>query len=359
MELRAQTIDGEKTVTIQLDNTSGETLSALKSHFERDLNCFKHKNVRDLAWVMLSPSLLDSVSTLRFGQYTYSNHVVGDDFCRSLYRRKVHWLSALDAFPEPLLNWLKHRTSVRLGYYFEDLLAFWITQAYDACYFHRRVQVRDQHKTLGEFDYLFQRCGSPVLNHWEAAIKYYLRYCDEQGQYRWYGPNSHDRLDLKIERLFGHQLRLSSHPQATSSLPNSGYSRICPRAFVKGRLFYPVETLGQTPDPVPPYISAQHAKGWWTRAGVYQLPNVGSNSQWYLLSRQNWMALPYLCADERQVLLDSGQLVDYCERYFTDAKVSEQNPAIMVAELLPDEAGIYQEKSRGFIVEPRWPRHHR
>jgi hypothetical protein len=338
-----------------VEEQNGIIQSDLKSGDSVIHNQFHHKCIRDLAWVMASPAVLDWVSPLQFESGVFSNRVVGDGRCQSWYLQNVQWLMTLDEHPQPLLKWLQQRSSRRLGYYFEDLLAYWLTQTGNVSYFARHVQLRDNTKTLGEFDCLFKQHGSSVLYHWEAAVKFYLRHIDNEGRFHWYGPNSQDRFDLKMERLFNHQLQLTVIAQALEPVPEITFSEICPQAFVKGFLFYPAEQDWRTPDPIPPQASIHHSKGWWTRAGIYQVPNVATDSKWCVLTRLNWLTTPYFSASDRHLLLDKKQLIDYCNQYFNFSPMNRPKPPILVAELALDENDNYLEQSRGFIVGPHWP----
>jgi len=80
---------------------------------------WRHKVVRDLAWVLASPHLLSD------GQRGLP--VLGDWWCRDILAQSQTWLDGLDAQPSPLLGWLAGVRSVqRLGYYFAALLEYWV-----------------------------------------------------------------------------------------------------------------------------------------------------------------------------------------------------------------------------------------
>ena len=75
---------------------------------------FRSKAVRDLAWVMSSPNLLDQPESL------------SDEWSRSLSRAALPWLTSIDDDDSKLCQWLaEQRGSTRLGFYFAALLEYW------------------------------------------------------------------------------------------------------------------------------------------------------------------------------------------------------------------------------------------
>ncbi|MCB1694297.1 MAG: DUF1853 family protein, partial [Pseudomonadales bacterium] len=100
-----------------------------------------------------------------------------------------------------------HPHHFRLGQHFERLLATWLSASPDHELIANNVQVQDGRRTVGEFDFLVRtRQG---VEHWEAAIKFYLGCGDGKSLADWYGPNTADRFDIKYERLVSRQLVLS------------------------------------------------------------------------------------------------------------------------------------------------------
>ena len=75
---------------------------------------FRSKAVRDLAWVMSSPNLLDQPESL------------SDEWSGSLSRAALPWLTSIDDDDSKLCQWLaEQRGSTRLGFYFAALLEYW------------------------------------------------------------------------------------------------------------------------------------------------------------------------------------------------------------------------------------------
>ena len=75
---------------------------------------FRSKAVRDLAWIMSSPNLLDQPESL------------SDQWSGTLSRAALPWLTSIDADDSELCQWLaEQRGSARLGFYFAALLEYW------------------------------------------------------------------------------------------------------------------------------------------------------------------------------------------------------------------------------------------
>ena len=75
---------------------------------------FRSKAVRDLAWIMSSPNLLDQPESL------------SDQWSGTLSQAALPWLTQLDADDSELCQWLaEQRNCARLGFYFAALLEYW------------------------------------------------------------------------------------------------------------------------------------------------------------------------------------------------------------------------------------------
>lgn len=87
------------------------------------------------------------------------------------------YLLELDASPEPLHQWLAARPSERLGFYAENLLAFWFAHAPHSRLLAHNLPVFSGSRMTGALDFVVELSG--CLYHIELAVKYYG---DTQGQ---------------------------------------------------------------------------------------------------------------------------------------------------------------------------------
>lgn len=311
---------------------------------------YQHRVVRDLAWLMLSPGLLQVAPQ---GQ-----RLVTDNWCQKLYAEHKSHLRKLDKNPQPLLRALSKCKSHRLGVYFEFLLRYWLEDILCVQKFQHNVpifqpQATGGKRTLGEFDFLFQMPKKNPLHHWEATVKFYLQKTDDEGKSFWIGPGDNDRLDIKLNRLFQHQLKLTELPEAEECLQHWGAESIQPAAFIKGYLFYPLNKAGAFPALAnndanfSAYtLSPNHNKGWWLHWKSMSLPVTAHRSRWVILCKSRWLSPAHFMHTDAS-LMNVIKLEAYCENYFQD-----QSRPLLVAEL-DWHADAWQEVSRGFVLAPQ------
>ncbi len=294
-------------------------------------------SVRDLAWVIGSPCLIEATYP------AYLNRVVDDAWCNTQLQNRTEWLASLDQSPLPLHQFIAARPTRRLGHYFETLISFWLLNMADTQIIATNLQVQDDLRTRGEYDFLFRNANTEVC-HWEAAVKFYLQVEASTEQRAFIGPGARDRLDLKLNRTFEHQLLLGQTPSGAAALPQ-GLRLDKTQAFIKGYLFYHLSTLKKL---AIQGVSSTHLSGWWTRHGVELLPQTSGESRWVIPSRLHWLAPARLPPDT--AVMTYSQLSSHLDEHF---KLTTE--ALLLCELTPDAAGVWYEISRGFVVCSAWP----
>ncbi len=300
---------------------------------------FRHQAVRDLAWVIASPSVLRAAGPDR----------VSDSWCRIAYLDRLPWLRYQDNHPGELEAWLAGEQSQLLGHYFEALIVFWLQQWPQVELLASRLTVEGEHKVLGEFDFLFHDRYRNATFHWECTIKFFLRKVEGHDGYAWVGPNPRDTLANKYHKVFDRQLKLAALPEAKRELHERGIAVPTAQAFFKGYLFYPASGDWQHPEPIPPDSSPQHLRGWWCYAdALQQLPFVDDNSRWSSLKRLHWLS-PASSQESAPGYTRAGLL-----HWLTDHFAASDKP-VLLAELRPGSDGIWREANRGFVVPAHWP----
>ena len=286
---------------------------------------------------------------------TLPESFLSDQRCVSIHDGQVQWLQALDKNPQPLMDYLAVRKSSRLGYYFEDLVAYWIEEKISGGYFESHVKVSDGNRDIGEFDFLFKSsCG---IEHWEAAVKFYLYTQDQSGKVTWHGPNAKDTLEKKVQRMTAHQVRLSELSEAKVVLSGKGIDQVSAAVFLKGYLFYPLGMdRGEVDREVLGYqISPAHLKGWWLRvAELNRFENeviFDNNLRWRIVPRLEWLAPGvYASTSDVKGLVNTATLRTTLQKHFAEAEQS-----LLVGGFAVDETGLWQEQTRGFVVAQSWP----
>ena len=293
--------------------------------------------VRDLAWAIGSPGLLDP------GFPAYSEPVLDDAFCTTELLRADTWLHGLDRDPAELHAFLEKRPTHRLGHYFESLLEYWLKQA-GAAELRARLPVGDTGHRIGEFDFVFRKDDWGGSLHWEAAVKFYLQQSPAPEWNAFIGPNPRDRLSDKLHKLFHQQLKLGATTAGRAALGMA--TSPAPRAWVKGYLFFPAGTQ----PPSVPGISNHCLKGWWLRHGERPLPAHHAALRWKSLPRLGWLAPARASAADLGTLLDTEHMHTVIARHF-----AHSHTPLLLAELAPDGDGTWHEIARGFVVNPQWP----
>jgi len=295
----------------------------------------RHPQVRDLAWVILSPPLLiDAPSPQR--------HPLSASRWSDAPGALSDWLLLLDRQPAILQAWLAQHSIRRLGLYYERLWQFALAQAPDVELLVANLPIRQDGQTLGELDLILR--DAEGVHHLELAVKFYLGL--QTGERRrhdhWLGPGSHDRLDIKLQRLCEHQLQLSSSHQAQTLLTELTCREIDSALWLGGYLFQPWQDGCELPTGANP----AHLGGHWLRLGDWpHSAAVDGDAHWQPLPRQAWLA---------PAQLEDSQLwqAEDVQQWITDA---DRNQARLLARMEPDADGRWIERERLFVVSDSWP----
>lgn len=241
------------------------------------VKCYKTPEVRDLAWAILSPPLVQIKGKVDWASA---------DWYRCAYHNVEEQLQALDNQPDPLLELIAQRNASRLGFYFEALLEMWcqLEPAIELIATNPQINRADG-STQGAFDFIVKVNGE--VEHWECAIKFYLGQppAGDEHTSLWHGPNRKDRLDLKLGHMQTTQLRLSGTAQGKAWLDAAGLDVQRVRSIVKGRVFYP----NGLPISPPENATEEHNRGTWIEASSFE-ETRRQQGRWIHLPRLNWLA---------------------------------------------------------------------
>ncbi len=288
----------------------------------------RNPHVRDLAWLLDSPDLLDPAAPLWQGRIATLAPFLKPDFGA--------WLRQLDAQPQALETLIAEHGFNRLGRYSELLMAFYLGNA-GVLHAHG-LQVRgSDNVTVGEFDFLLRDAAARLI-HWEFATKFYLLQPQGEGQggESLVGPNLADSLAAKMRKILDRQLVLSQQAAAQLLLHEAVAQA---QALIKGWLFYPVDAA---PKRAIEGVNAAHCHGFWRPLGsVEGMPDA----QFSVLPRMRWLA-PARTAPEE--CFDRSGLADALKKHF-----SRDSLPLMIGIMQPGE-GAMLEVERGFIVPDDW-----
>lgn len=306
-----------------------------QSEFERRRGHLTDPYVRDLAWILDSPDLLDPAAPQWQGKIATLFDHQGQDI--------DDWLNELECDPQELRALIESHGFARLGRYSELLIAFFLRKR-NLLHAHG-LQVRaGKNETLGEFDFLLYRTvngNPPVLLHWEFATKFYLLEANGNGRDADFlvGPNLADTLGAKMRKILDRQLSLSNHPAAQALLPQPVDSA---RALVKGWLFYSPTDGPTNSEMTSNGVSASHCRGYWSAMADL---DALSGEYFRILPRLSWMA-PARAPIES--CMNKYALADALIKHFE----IDTLPVMVATMAQKGDAAI--EVERGFIVPNDW-----
>ncbi len=292
-----------------------------------DLRQFRHRHVRDLAWAVFGPSLLDTPALPDAGDI---------ENCRPLLNpQRQQWLQQVDHAPEALQNYV--RDVSRLGLYFERLWQFFLTHDAHWQLLHHNLPVRRQGKTLGEFDLIYQDHDTGTVWHLELAVKFYLGTAPANASTysHWLGPGRKDRLDLKVDHLMQRQTQLAEREEARKLLSHLDLPTPRRQAEVKGYLF------AQEPSPTPPALTGGQAISRWLPLPRFQ---AEPEADYLVLPRLAWLS-PHYCEDPAGIQGPdalSAQL----------AQLFDEHPLPRLVVRLDTDGW---EAERFFVTPAQWP----
>jgi uncharacterized protein len=294
-----------------------------------------HPQVRDLAWTLLSPPLLRDAPAPQRHPLAASRWSEHPD-------EMTDWLRLLDTQPAILEAWLAQRSIRRLGLYYERLWQFALCQAPDIDLLVANLPIRQDGQTLGELDLLL-RDGEGV-HHLELAVKFYLGVDDPAVAHnRWLGPGSHDRLDIKLQRLCQHQLKLPSTPAAQALLSELTCCDIRSALWLGGYLFQPIPQDCESPAGANPHCLG----GRWLRHGDWEgFAAIDGIASWQPLPRHAWLAPAQLKADAVWSRTEFDQWI---------FDIAGQRQAKLLVRLEAHPNGFWIEQERLFLVPDAWP----
>lgn len=251
----------------------------VSTEFVRCWHNFNIPEIRDLAWLLFSPPLVNTYRGLATLQ------LVSDEQAATI------WLKKLEHTRGSKLP--KRSEFKRLGLYFEALIQHVLGLGRELSFLNyqllaHHLQVNTHRDTLGEIDFIVEN-HRQQHTHLEAAVKFYLQ--DQPppkpqtvSQANWLGPNAQDRLDIKFNRLFDKQLALSGHPRFAEQYPNC--SAIHRRSHIFcGVLFHHWNDNANT----PPALNPLCLRGHWVRHSEFATLLSAGNDHFVPLHKLEWL----------------------------------------------------------------------
>lgn len=191
-------------------------------------------------------------------------------------------------------------SNLRLGKYVEGFLTFTLHADKNFSKIAENIQIQENKKTLGEFDFLFEYNDMPI--HLELSYKFYIvdfSRGDNEISYC-IGPNNRDSLKEKINKLKHHQLPLLTHPFAKPYLDKIAFQHEKTQQYVlvKSQLFLPYDAL----DFKFKVLNNKCIEGFYISGMDIVKFN---NDKFYIPRKKDWLLKPY--SDVNWINYDSFQ----------------------------------------------------
>ncbi|MEF1256152.1 MULTISPECIES: DUF1853 family protein [unclassified Vibrio] len=196
----------------------------------------------------------------------------------SLFELKAPFESLEHLIPPPL-EASEYRGNPRLGFLYQYLCTELLKHSGHYQLEAEEIQVNQPSgQTLGAIDLILSNTIEQRLEHWEVAIKFYLLH-----QGTWYGPNAHDQLDIKLNRMLSHQLKMSARPEFLTQYPQ--YEDLSEHLLLQGRLYINPFSPEEVPQQCLGYrLNHSQISGYW----CYQSQWEQIGEPLYPLEKPQW-----------------------------------------------------------------------
>lgn len=259
----------------------------------------------------------------------------------------LDWLTSLDSNPKPLVDYLGANNARLLGSYFECLWQFFFQNAPHWQLLKHHFQVFDGKQTLGELDILAKAEKCPAI-HVELAVKFYLLQPNQTGGSlkHWLGPQSHDRFDLKLDKLAQKQLPMIDHPMTEQALKDQNLPLNWQQALcLKGYLF---THILQSNIQLHPHINQKALMGKWLHNNEADLI-LDKEYDWVVIPKPQWLGAYAHQPDSELTVLNSTQALSFINAHFTQDSYTYALMLVKLGKTYP------HEKARYMVVHDQWP----
>ena len=204
-----------------------------------------------------------------------------------------------------LFNFKKHKMSFEvfqgfelnmhlpLGKRVERFFEFYIEQGSQYSILKKNIQINHNKQTIGEFDFFLEERSSKKVIHVELVYKFYVykehlsKIDDEIACY--FGPNNHDALADKLQKLKEKQFPLLQNIYAKEQLKDLNTEEVEQQLCFLGNVFSP-----KTLKPKFELINQECLEGTYMSFEEF-LKLDNKNSTFYVPQKQDWLIEPKYC----------------------------------------------------------------
>lgn len=188
-------------------------------------------------------------------------------------------LAKMPFYPNTDVSPLAYTGNSRLGFWYQHLCLQHFHSHPDYQLIADEIQLNNNGRTIGAIDFIVKHRPTDTVEHWEVAIKFYILFDG-----LWFGPNSKDRLDLKLSHMLEHQLNMSNHECFKQQYPQ--LEHIHPQLLLQGRLYTNPFRRQEVPTSCLGYdINRSQVNGYWCFWSEFE--NV--EEPLYALKKGQWL----------------------------------------------------------------------
>jgi hypothetical protein len=176
---------------------------------------------------------------------------------------------------------------VPLGKRVEHFFEFYIDQHPNYKILKKNIQVNHNKTTIGEFDFFLEEIETGKVIHVELVYKFYIYFENEDEIKRYHGPNQHDNLEDKLNKLKNKQFPLLHNPYAKKVLDDLDTSTITQQLCFLGNTFF-------HPNRKPRFdlINPKTVAGSYITLETFSTKPNYKNKSYFIPQKEDWLIEP-------------------------------------------------------------------
>lgn len=196
---------------------------------------------------------------------------------------------------------------VPLGKRVEHFFEFYIDQHPNYNILKKNIQVNHNKTTIGEFDFFLEEIETRKVIHVELVYKFYIYLENENEIKRYHGPNQHDNLEDKLNKLKNKQFPLLHNPYAKELLDDLDNSTITQELCFLGNTFFHPNTK-----PKFDLINPKTMAGIYVNFESFKTEYKNTNQHYFIPQKEDWLMTP----EYGEFWYEYEEILEEMEHYF-------------------------------------------
>jgi len=176
---------------------------------------------------------------------------------------------------------------VPLGKRVEHFFEFYIDQHPSYKMLKKNIQVNHNKTTIGEFDFFLEELEAGKIIHVELVYKFYIYLENEEEIKRYHGPNRHDNLEDKLNKLKNKQFPLLHNLHAKELLKDIETSSVTQQLCFLGNTF-----LAPNTQAIFHLINPNTVAGSYRTVKSFMADTSFRNKHYFIPQKEDWLIDP-------------------------------------------------------------------